>query len=74
MAMNGIPPIIPPLQGFDEFQRETELELAGAPRFRLTRFGTIKPDITAQYLVKGSVSLSSGERRNAESHFGHSTS
>jgi hypothetical protein len=54
MAMNGIPPIIPPLQGFDEFQRETELELAGAPRFRLTRFGTIKPDITAQYLVKGS--------------------
>jgi hypothetical protein len=26
-VMDGIPPIIPPLQGFDEFQRETEREL-----------------------------------------------
>jgi AAA domain len=50
--MDGIPPIIPPLQSFEEFQRETEIELA-ATRFQIARFGTIKPDSTAQYLVKG---------------------
>jgi hypothetical protein len=37
----------------DEFERETERELKGPPRFRITPFGSIKPDITAQYLVKG---------------------
>jgi hypothetical protein len=51
--MDGIPPEIPPLVSADQFERETEDELAGPPRFRIARFGTIKPDSTAQYLVKG---------------------
>jgi hypothetical protein len=51
--MDGTPPEIPPMMDFETFERETERELAGPPRFRIARFGTIKPDSTAQYLVKG---------------------
>jgi hypothetical protein len=44
---------IPPLRSFEEFERETEDELASPSRFKIARFGTIEPDSTAQYLVKG---------------------
>jgi hypothetical protein len=56
---------IPPMQDFADFERETARELAGekgdggdnvgsgTARFKIARFGTIKPDSTAQYLVKG---------------------
>ncbi len=47
--MNAHPAIPPLVSSEEEFERET----AGSPRFLITRFGTIKPDITAQYLVKG---------------------
>jgi hypothetical protein len=75
--MDGIPPEIPPLVSADQFERETEDELAGPPRFRIARFGTIKPDSTAQYLVKGLLQ-STGlavvwARRNAANRFGAST-
>src|ERR1700722_658064 len=50
-------PGIPPLQIASEFEAEVAPLLAGSeprsPRFRITRFGTIKPDSAAQYLVKG---------------------
>ena len=43
-------PAIPPLVSSErKFERET----VGSPRFLITPFGSIKPDITAQYLVKG---------------------
>ena len=40
---------IPP---FPDFEKATEAELKRL-RFKIARFGTIKPDSTAQYLVKG---------------------
>ena len=50
-------PAIPEMMSADKFELETVRELAGSeprsPRFRIARFGTIKPDISAQYLVKG---------------------
>ena len=46
-------PVIPPMMGADDFEREVAPLLAPSPRFRITRFGEIKPDGEAQYLVKG---------------------
>ena len=47
-------PKIPPLMSAEEFERATTRELA---RFKIARFGEIKPDSTAQYLVKGLLQL-----------------
>jgi AAA domain len=44
---------IPPMGDFPDFEKATEDELKGPPRFKIARFVTIKPDSTAQYLVKG---------------------
>jgi hypothetical protein len=49
----NVHPAIPPLVSAEDFERETMREFAGSPRFRIARFGTIKPDSSAQYLVKG---------------------
>jgi hypothetical protein len=55
---NGASPEIPRMLSAEDFEREVMRELTTgseprAPRFRIARFGEIRPDESARYLVKG---------------------